>query len=160
MEQGVATAVLCIVAGGIAAQVIASRFRIPAIVLLLGLGFLIGPVLGLLHPSQAFGPNLRPLIGLAVDLRSGYSPPEHVYIDCPKITRNLGVLILVDASASMLSETIVDAIRRRNQSEASRLQAPKWRRALAAADCLIRRASGAPACPAGTPVDILLLRTP
>lgn len=44
------------------------------------------------------------------------------------------ILILVDASASMLSETIVDAIRRRNQSEASRLQAPKWRRALAAAD--------------------------
>jgi NhaP-type Na+/H+ or K+/H+ antiporter len=34
--------------------------------LLLGLGFLVGPVLCLLHPSQAFGPNLRPLIGLAV----------------------------------------------------------------------------------------------
>lgn len=32
--------------------------------------------------------------------------------------------------------------------------------ALAAADCLIRRPSGAPACPAGTPVDILPLRTP
>lgn len=40
------------------------------------------------------------LIGLAVDLRSGYSPPEHVYIDRPKITRDLGVLILVDASGS------------------------------------------------------------
>ena len=40
MEQGVATAVLCIVAGGIAAQVIASRFRIPALCLLLGPGFL------------------------------------------------------------------------------------------------------------------------
>lgn len=66
MEQGVATAVLCIVAGGIAAQVVASRLRIPAIVLLLGLGFLVGPVFGLLHPSQAFGQNLRPLVGLAV----------------------------------------------------------------------------------------------
>ncbi|ACA18628.1 sodium/hydrogen exchanger [Methylobacterium sp. 4-46] len=66
MEQGVATAVLCIAAGGIAAQVLAARLRIPAIVLLLGLGFLVGPVLGLLHPSQAFGPNLRPLVGLAV----------------------------------------------------------------------------------------------
>ncbi|GJE44706.1 cation:proton antiporter [Methylobacterium soli] len=66
MEEGVATAVLCIVAGGIAAQVLAARLRIPAIVLLLGLGFLVGPVLGFLHPSQAFGPNLRPLIGLAV----------------------------------------------------------------------------------------------
>ncbi|MGH1588834.1 cation:proton antiporter [Methylobacterium phyllosphaerae] len=66
MEQGAATAVLCIVAGGVAAQVLAARLRIPAIVLLLGLGFLVGPVLGLLHPSQAFGSNLRPLIGLAV----------------------------------------------------------------------------------------------
>lgn len=66
MEQGVATAVLCIVGGGVAAQVLAARLRIPAIVLLLGLGFLVGPLLGFLHPSQSFGPNLKPLIGLAV----------------------------------------------------------------------------------------------
>ena len=51
MEQGVASAVLCIVAGGVAAQCLAARLRVPAIVLLLGLGFLVGPVLGLLHPS-------------------------------------------------------------------------------------------------------------
>ncbi|GJE51038.1 K(+)/H(+) antiporter NhaP2 [Methylobacterium tardum] len=66
MEQSVTTAVLCIVGGGIAAQVLAARLRIPAIVLLLALGFLVGPVLGWLHPSRDFGPNLRPLIGLAV----------------------------------------------------------------------------------------------
>ncbi|MCJ2068554.1 cation:proton antiporter [Methylobacterium sp. J-030] len=66
MEHGLATAVLCIVGGGIAAQVLAARLRIPAIVLLLALGFLVGPVLGLLHPSREFGENLRPLIGLAV----------------------------------------------------------------------------------------------
>ncbi|MCJ2009143.1 cation:proton antiporter [Methylobacterium sp. J-092] len=66
MEHGLATAVLCIVGGGIAAQVLAARLRIPAIVLLLALGFLVGPVLGLLHPSRDFGENLRPLIGLAV----------------------------------------------------------------------------------------------
>lgn len=66
MEHGLATAVLCIVGGGIAAQVLAARLRIPAIVLLLALGFLVGPVFGLLHPSRDFGENLRPLIGLAV----------------------------------------------------------------------------------------------
>lgn len=66
MEHGLATAVLCIVGGGIAAQVLAARLRIPAIVLLLGLGFLVGPVLGLLHPTRDFGENLRPLVGLAV----------------------------------------------------------------------------------------------
>ncbi|MGU3667235.1 cation:proton antiporter [Methylobacterium sp. A49B] len=66
MEHGVTTAVLCIVGGGIAAQVLAARLRIPAIVLLLGFGFLVGPMLGLLHPTRDFGENLRPLIGLAV----------------------------------------------------------------------------------------------
>jgi NhaP-type Na+/H+ or K+/H+ antiporter len=66
MEHSVTTAVLCIVGGGIAAQVLAARLRIPAIVLLLALGFLVGPLLGWLHPSRDFGPNLRPLIGLAV----------------------------------------------------------------------------------------------
>jgi NhaP-type Na+/H+ or K+/H+ antiporter len=66
MEHDLATAVLCVVGGGIAAQVLAARLRIPAIVLLLALGFLVGPVLGLVHPTLDFGPNLRPLIGLAV----------------------------------------------------------------------------------------------
>lgn len=46
------------------------------------------------------------------------------------------VLILVDASASMLGETIVEAVRRRNMDDASRRTAPKWQRALAIADWL------------------------
>jgi hypothetical protein len=44
------------------------------------------------------------------------------------------VLILVDASASMLDETIVNVIRLRNMTESRRLGAPKWRRATATAD--------------------------
>ena len=40
------------------------------------------------------------LINLFVDLRSGHSPPEHVYTARRKLDRNLGVLILVDASGS------------------------------------------------------------
>jgi nitric oxide reductase NorD protein len=40
------------------------------------------------------------LIDLFVDLRSGHSPPEHVYLDRRKLARNLGVLILLDASGS------------------------------------------------------------
>ena len=47
------------------------------------------------------------------------------------------ILILVDASASMLDETIVNVIRRRNMGDASRRRAPKWRRALATADWLV-----------------------
>ncbi|WP_181696060.1 nitric oxide reductase activation protein NorD [Nocardia sp. GTS18] len=44
--------------------------------------------------------DLEALIDLFVDLRSGYSRPEHVYLEHRKLDRNLGVLILLDASGS------------------------------------------------------------
>ncbi|MBV9320784.1 MAG: VWA domain-containing protein, partial [Mycobacterium sp.] len=44
--------------------------------------------------------DIEALIDLLVDLRSGYSPPEHVYSERRKLARNLGVLILLDASGS------------------------------------------------------------
>jgi len=52
--------------------------------------------------SRADGDDLdiEALIDLVVDLRSGYSPPEHVYLERRKLARDLGVLILVDASGS------------------------------------------------------------
>jgi len=40
------------------------------------------------------------LTDLFVDLRAGHSPPEHVYLERRKLDRNLGVLILLDASGS------------------------------------------------------------
>ncbi len=47
------------------------------------------------------------------------------------------VLILVDASASMLDETIINVIRRRNMDQASKRASAKWRRALKTADWLV-----------------------
>ncbi|WP_319447874.1 MULTISPECIES: nitric oxide reductase activation protein NorD [unclassified Mycobacterium] len=44
--------------------------------------------------------DIEALIDVSVDLRSGYSPPEHVYLERRKLARNLGVLILLDASGS------------------------------------------------------------
>lgn len=44
--------------------------------------------------------DVEALTDFFVDLRSGHSPPEHVYLERRKITRNLGVLILLDASGS------------------------------------------------------------
>jgi nitric oxide reductase NorD protein len=44
--------------------------------------------------------DIEALIDLFVDLRSGYSPAEHVYQERRKLARNLGVLILLDASGS------------------------------------------------------------
>jgi Mg-chelatase subunit ChlD len=46
------------------------------------------------------------------------------------------ILFLVDASASMLADNIVNAVRRRLLPEADRVRADKWRRAVRAADWL------------------------
>jgi hypothetical protein len=46
------------------------------------------------------------------------------------------ILILVDASASMLDDTVVGVIRRRNMGGAEKLRAPKWRQAVATVDWL------------------------
>lgn len=45
--------------------------------------------------------DIEALIDLFVDLRSGHSPPDHVYAERRNLARNLGVLILVDASGSV-----------------------------------------------------------
>ncbi len=49
------------------------------------------------------------------------------------------ILILVDASASMLGETIVDVIRRRNLPDERKVLSDKWRHALASVDWLTTR---------------------
>lgn len=51
---------------GIGAQWVAWRFQVPGIVLLSLAGLLIGPVLGILRPSEALGDAYQPLIKLAV----------------------------------------------------------------------------------------------
>jgi len=47
------------------------------------------------------------------------------------------VLILIDSSASMLDETIVNIVRRRNMSDNLKVQAPKWQRTTAIAQWVI-----------------------
>jgi hypothetical protein len=47
------------------------------------------------------------------------------------------VLILVDSSSSMLDETIVNILRRRNMSDLLKLQSPKWQRTTAIAQWVI-----------------------
>ena len=49
------------------------------------------------------------------------------------------ILILADASASMLAESIVDIIRRRNLQDRDKLKSAKWRQAVATVDWLTAR---------------------
>ena len=46
-------------------------------------------------------------------------------------------LILIDSSASMLDTTIVNVIRRRNQSDEVKLQSPKWQQAVSIVDWIV-----------------------
>ena len=47
------------------------------------------------------------------------------------------VLILVDSSASMLADTVVNAVRRRNMDDAQKKQSPKWQWALRTVEWLV-----------------------
>lgn len=51
---------------GVGAQWLAWRLRLPAIVLMLGVGLLVGPVMGWFLPERDLGPIYRPLISVAV----------------------------------------------------------------------------------------------
>ncbi len=51
---------------GIGAQWVAWRTQLPAIVILLATGFIVGPALGLIEPSATFGDLLTPIISVAV----------------------------------------------------------------------------------------------
>ncbi len=66
--MNVATVVVVVLAVGMAAQWLAGRLRIPAIMPLIIFGVLVGPALGIIHPRVQFGDELEPLIGLAVAL--------------------------------------------------------------------------------------------
>ncbi|MFB6259613.1 MAG: cation:proton antiporter, partial [Thiohalorhabdaceae bacterium] len=68
MEHHLELAVTLVVAIGLAAQWLAWRFHLPAIVLLTAAGLALGPGLGWVDPSHDFGNLLRPLVGLAVGM--------------------------------------------------------------------------------------------
>ena len=51
---------------GVGAQWVAWRLRMPAMVLMLGIGLLAGPLLGVLDPKVALGDLMTPIISIAV----------------------------------------------------------------------------------------------
>lgn len=66
MQQGILLALTGIIVAGIAAQWLAWRVKVPAILFLLMIGVLLGPMLGWLNPDQLFGELLFPIVSLAV----------------------------------------------------------------------------------------------
>ena len=66
MEHQIVHLVVVVACTGVAAQWLAWRCRIPAIVILTAAGLLLGPVSGVLQPSENFGNLLTPFVQLAV----------------------------------------------------------------------------------------------
>lgn len=58
--------IAAVIALGIGAQWLAWRLHLPSILMLLVVGFLAGPITGLLHPDELFGELLLPVVSLAV----------------------------------------------------------------------------------------------
>jgi hypothetical protein len=74
---------------------------------------------GSVGADEASGSSLRSFVGEG----------DRQYLTGMKIGGE-HILILVDASASMLDKTIVNVIRRRNMPREQKLQSPKWQRAI------------------------------
>jgi len=66
MHDHILLALTSMVVFGIAAQWLAWRARIPAILFLLLIGLVLGPMLGWLRPNELFGELLFPIVSLAV----------------------------------------------------------------------------------------------
>jgi NhaP-type Na+/H+ or K+/H+ antiporter len=102
-----------IIALGIAAQWLSWRLRLPAILLLLVVGFLAGPVTGFIDPTALFGDLLFPIVALSVAVilfEGGLSLDIAELRDVGRVVRNLisvGVLttwVLVAGLAYTLLE--------------------------------------------------------
>ena len=72
------------------------------------------------------------------DLRSVVGEGDRQYLTGMKMGGR-HILILLDASASMLDDTLVNVIRRRNLPDDQKLASPKWRRAIATVEWIMAR---------------------
>ena len=78
---------------GVGSQWLAWRLRMPAIVLMLLSGILIGPVLGVFDPARDIGPLMGPIISIAVAIilfEGGLTLNFHSLLDPAKGVRRLG----------------------------------------------------------------------
>ena len=70
-EEHLIIAIVSVAGLGIAAQWIAWRLKMPAIIFLAAFGLIFGPGLGFIHPSDDFGEMLPAVVSLAADVAVG-----------------------------------------------------------------------------------------
>ncbi|MGD8856762.1 MAG: cation:proton antiporter [Chloroflexota bacterium] len=87
---------------GIGAQWLAGRLRLPSILLLLVLGFLAGPVTGLINTDETFGELLFPLVSLSVAVILFEGGLSLRVSELPRLRGVIGRLISVGALITWL----------------------------------------------------------
>ena len=102
-----------LVAVGVLAQLIASRLHFPALILLLGIGIIAGPVTGWVDPDRSFGELLSPVVSLAVALilfEGGLSLRlnEVRKLGKPLLKLVLGGLVIAFTSTTLLAHYLAD----------------------------------------------------
>ncbi|MFT5284708.1 MAG: NhaP-type Na+/H+ or K+/H+ antiporter [Planctomycetota bacterium] len=102
-----------LVAVGVLAQLIASRVRLPALVVLLTFGIIAGPVTGWVDPDLSFGELLKPVVSLAVALilfEGGLSLrfAEVRKLGAPLIALVLGGLVIAFTTTTLLARYLAD----------------------------------------------------
>jgi NhaP-type Na+/H+ or K+/H+ antiporter len=114
MNEHLLITVMLIAALGMAAQWLAWRLRIPAIILLLATGFSAGPLLGWITPVQTFGPLLEPFVALAVAVilfEGGLNLRLHEYRETGiNVNRLASIGLLLTWSASALAGHFVGGL--------------------------------------------------
>lgn len=91
---------------GVGSQWLAWRLRLPAIVLMLAAGLIIGPVTGILDPVAQFGDMLQPMIAVAVAIilfEGGLTLDLHRLSDAAKGVRRL---VLIGAPLGWLASAL------------------------------------------------------
>ncbi|MGV6813151.1 MAG: cation:proton antiporter [Brevirhabdus sp.] len=100
------TAIALVGALGVGAQWLAWRLNMPAIVLMLVAGILVGPVAGVLEPARDLGPITGPMISIAVAIilfEGGLTLNFHSLSDAAKGVRRL---VVVGAPLGWLMSTL------------------------------------------------------
>ncbi len=91
---------------GSAAQWLAWRIRIPAILLLLLTGFIAGPMTGFVQPEELFGPLLLPMVSLCVGLILFEGGLNLCMIEFRKIWKPLFGLLTIGVAVTWIVATL------------------------------------------------------
>ncbi len=106
MSEHALTGVAAVIILGVGAQWLAWRLRLPSILLLLLMGFLVGPVLGLLNPDELLGDLLFPVVSLSVAIILFEGGLSLRFSELPRIGGVILKLISIGAAVTWLIATL------------------------------------------------------